>query len=142
VSGPALELARENAHAHRVEKRITFHVSDVYSGLPESLRNSFDIIVSNPPYVPDGAHPALPRVIREYEPASALLGGPDGLDVVRAIAAGAPAFLSPSGMLALEIGEGQALKAGEILEASGLEVAGVVRDLSGKQRVITGRKGK
>jgi methylase of polypeptide subunit release factors len=45
-------------------------------------------------------------------------------------------------MLALEIGEGQALKAGEILEASGLEVAGVVRDLSGKQRVITGRKGK
>ncbi|GAB4333069.1 MAG: peptide chain release factor N(5)-glutamine methyltransferase [Candidatus Abyssubacteria bacterium] len=140
VSEPALELARENAQSHHVEKRITFHLGHAYSELPESLKNSFNLIVANPPYVPDGTYPALPKVIREYEPASALLGGPDGLDVARAIAAGAPCFLAPAGILVLEIGEDQASKAAEILHANRLEVEEVVRDLAGRQRVITGRK--
>lgn len=141
ISEGAVALARENAERLGVGRRITFQVGDVYSPLPESLKNSFDLIVSNPPYVSDAEYRSLERGIREFEPPAALRGGADGLDVFRRIAAGATDHLVRGGVLAVEIGENQARAAAGILERSGrLAVAEIVRDLAGRQRVIIGRR--
>ena len=139
VSADAIELARHNAERHRVDGRITFHVGAFYTALPEALKDSFDMIVSNPPYVSDAEYEALDETVREFEPPAALRGGADGLDIFRAVAAGASDYLKRKGVLAIEIGERQAGRAAEILErAGGLAAAGVVRDLTGRQRVILG----
>jgi release factor glutamine methyltransferase len=141
VSEAALELARENAERLHVLDRISFHAGSVFSTLPHELCGRFDIVVSNPPYVGDSDYVALDRGIREFEPASALRGGADGLDVFRELAAGAGDFLSSGGLLAVEIGEGQADAAAEILESAGTFAdIETIRDLAGRQRVITGRK--
>jgi release factor glutamine methyltransferase len=141
ISEGAVALARQNAERLRVGHRTTFYVGGVYSPLPDSLKNSFDLIVSNPPYVSDAEYRSLDRGIREFEPPAALRGGADGMDVFRRIAAGAADYLVRGGVLAVEIGESQAQAAAGILERTeGLAVAEIVRDLTGRQRVIIGRR--
>src|SRR4029079_16598869 len=83
VSGPALAVAARNAASHGVARQIAF----VRTSLLEGLSGPFDAIVSNPPYVPDNAAPALARAVREYEPAVALYGGPDGFSLIAALLA-------------------------------------------------------
>ncbi|NQU09138.1 MAG: peptide chain release factor N(5)-glutamine methyltransferase, partial [Candidatus Abyssubacteria bacterium] len=141
ISEGAVELARHNAGRHGVGSRIAFHVGSFYSALPQSLKGRVDVIVSNPPYVSDAEHAVLDRSIRDFEPALALRGGRDGLDVFGRIAAGAADFLTGGGLLASEIGESQAEKATAILETIGsfVEIE-TVRDLGGRSRVMTGRK--
>lgn len=141
ISESALALARENAERHRVNQRITFHTGNVYSALPDSLRGCADAIVSNPPYISDAEYSALDGGIRDFEPPIALRGGVDGLDIFRKIAAGSADFLTRDGMLAVEIGENQAEKAAEILKRAEIfSQIKIVRDLSGRARVITARK--
>ncbi len=141
ISEGAVVLARENAERLGVGDKIGFHVGDVYSPLPEFLKNSFDLIVSNPPYVSDAEYRSLDKCISEFEPPEALRGGADGLDVFRRVAAGAGNYLTPGGVLAIEIGENQAQAAAGIFERTeGLSAAEIVRDLTGKQRVIIGRR--
>ncbi len=141
VSEDAIDLARINARQHRVSRRVAFHAGDACFALPESLKSRVHIIVSNPPYVSDTEYLALDSGIREFEPFLALKGGRDGLDMFRQIALGAPDFLVPSGLLAVEIGETQAETATDILVSTGrFAVTEIVRDLSGRQRVIIGRK--
>lgn len=141
VSEDVINLARLNAKQHRVGRRLAFHVGDACSALPDSLKSRVHIIISNPPYVSDAEYLALDRGIREFEPPLALKGGRDGLDVFRQIVVGAPDFLVPRGLLAVEIGETQAETATDILASTGIfAVTGIVRDLSGRQRVIIGRK--
>ena len=141
VSAGAIELARRNAGRHRVGARISFHVGDLYSALPESLKNSFDLIVSNPPYVSDTEYQSLDKTVREFEPSIALRGGNDGLDVFRALVARASDYLDHHGWLAIEIGEHQSDNAAEILERTdSFSATRLVRDLTGRQRVIMGMK--
>ncbi len=141
ISPGALEVAKQNAQRHGVLQKIRFHLGTWYEGLPDSFRNSFDIIVSNPPYIPDAEYPTLQKNVREYEPETALKGGPDGLGPFRALVAGAADWLVAGGILAAEIGEGQAEPASEIVSRGGqLEVVEVVCDLAGRQRLIVGRK--
>jgi release factor glutamine methyltransferase len=141
ISANAVELARHNAELHRVDDRITFYVGNVYSALPDASRGSFDLIVSNPPYVSDAEFLELDRGITDFEPAGALRGGSDGTEVFRQIAAGAVEYLAPRGALAVEIGESQAEPTVEILKhTAGILVEEIVHDLAGKPRVITGRK--
>jgi ribosomal protein L3 glutamine methyltransferase len=104
LSRDALEVARRNVGEYELDQRITLIESDLYGAVPDK---KYDIIVSNPPYVNSGAMGRLPP---EYlrEPQMALAGGPDGMDLVRRIVAGAAQRLTPQGILIVEIGNERA----------------------------------
>jgi release factor glutamine methyltransferase len=104
LSPEALEVARANAESLGVGSRVTFLQGDLFAAVPEGP--TFDLIVSNPPYVKRGELPTLQREVRK-EPQLALDGGVDGLDLVRRIVEAAPQRLKPGALLAMEIGEDQ-----------------------------------
>jgi release factor glutamine methyltransferase len=101
ISSDALVVAGQNAARHQVQQRIHFHQGDLFAALPHGLR--FDLIVSNPPYVPTSKIRGLEPEVRDYEPRAALDGGSDGLDFYRKIAGQAGAFLKPLGRIMLEL---------------------------------------
>ncbi len=105
LSDDALALARENAEALSVAQRLEFRKG---SGL-EALEGAgaLDLIVSNPPYIPEGERQGLQPEVRDWEPAGALFAGGDGLEVLKPLLAGAAARLKKGGLLALECGKGQ-----------------------------------
>jgi release factor glutamine methyltransferase len=113
--------------------RLVF--ADLADAVPE-LDGTVDVVVSNPPYIPEGAVPRDPEV-RLHDPSHALYGGPDGLDVVRAVSARAAALLRPGGTLVLEHGElqGDAIRA--LLTADGWRAPATTRDLLGRDRATT-----
>lgn len=130
ISEDALSLAKENAESLGAEVR--FVQGDLFSPLGGEI---FDVIVSNPPYIPESLRGRLQAEV-EREPASALFAGTDGLDFYRRIAKQAPAHLSPGGRLCLEIGDGQgdAVKA---LLREAFEDIQVLNDLNGLPRVVS-----
>jgi release factor glutamine methyltransferase len=134
VSAGALEVARANAKLHKVEKNIRFFEGDLLDALPDSLMA--DVIVSNPPYIADGELKKLPKEVRDFEPVQALAAGEDGLKVIRRLVMTAKRFLSPSGFVALEIGAGQRAAVEELFVKSDFDVAEVVKDFQGHDRVI------
>jgi release factor glutamine methyltransferase len=104
----ALLLAQENAAAHGVQDRIQFMAGSLYGALQgRGWERTFDIVVSNPPYVADSEWKDLAANVRDYEPASALAGGAQGMDVVRPLIDGAHAWMAPGGLLAMEFGHHQ-----------------------------------
>ena len=108
ISTAALHIAEVNARVHNLATGIRFLQSDLFSGLPQSEQTaSFDAIVSNPPYIPEGDRAELHPEVRDYEPAHALFSGPLGLDIYRRLIPQAHTALRPGGLLALEIGHGQ-----------------------------------
>ncbi len=131
VSPGALRAARGNAERHGVASRVGFVLCDAYSALKCGGR--FDVVVSNPPYVADGEWACLSPAIRGFEPPGALLGGPDGLSVLRRLAAGADGLLAPGGELWCEIGASQGAATGS-LPCGSLRFLGVFRDLAGRDR--------
>ena len=104
LSPEALDLARENAVQHNLAHRIRFVESDLLAAV---AHQTFDAIVSNPPYVPTANRATLHPQVRDYEPAQALFAGPTGLDIYRRLIPLAQAALKPGGLLALELGQGQ-----------------------------------
>jgi release factor glutamine methyltransferase len=102
----------------------------------EALGGTFDVIVSNPPYIPSAEISALDVEVRVHDPSLALDGGHDGLDAYRAIAPGLAARLAEGGLVAFEIGAGQARGVTAILNAAGFEAMTPVRDLAGRDRVV------
>jgi release factor glutamine methyltransferase len=104
ISAVALEVAEANAREHNLSSRIRFIEADL---LAIPIAAPFDAIVSNPPYIPEVDAPGLHPQVREHEPASALFGGPTGLDIYRRLIPQAHAALRPGGLLAMEIGHGQ-----------------------------------
>ena len=106
LSPTALEVAAANIARHELGGRIDFLVSDLLGELAADERG-FDAIVSNPPYVPTGDRETLHPQVRDFEPASALYAGDDGLDIYRRLISQAWAALKPNGLLALELGHGQ-----------------------------------
>ncbi|MFZ0050560.1 MAG: peptide chain release factor N(5)-glutamine methyltransferase, partial [Desulfobaccales bacterium] len=106
LSETSLTVARDNARRHGVADRLRFVRSDLLSGLNPGPR--FALLVGNLPYVPRAQWEQLPREIRNFEPQQALLGGEDGLELIRALTQEAHSYLRPGGCLALEVGEGQA----------------------------------
>lgn len=105
--------------------------------LPSWGTTPYDLVVSNPPYIPTGALAGLMPEVRDHDPRAALDGGPDGLDAYRAIARLLPALIRPKGLLALEIGDDQA-DAILGMMGPGLEAPRVRRDLAGRPRVVLG----
>ena len=114
ISPEALEVARENAQRHGVAERVRLLQGDGFAALPAGAR--FDLIISNPPYIPTDEIATLQPEVRDYDPRLALDGGPDGLDYCRRLAAEARAFLKPDGRLMLEFGDGQAERLRAMLE--------------------------
>lgn len=135
LSPEALAVARRNARALGVEERVDFLEGDLFA--PVSGRR-FDLVVANPPYVPRAEIAGLAPEVRR-EPAIALDGGEDGLDLLRVIVARAPQFLNPGGALCLEIGEGQGAALIGAMSDAGFEAPWVERDLAGLDRVARGR---
>ncbi len=137
ASGGAIRLAEDNALTAGMGERICFVRSDLFEGLDPT--DTFDLIVSNPPYISDEEWPGLPRDVRDFEPREALYGGPDGLDFYRRLAVEAPQYLRPRGCLIMEIGYRQAAAVTGLLGDTGLfEVVQVEKDYSGHDRVVTG----
>lgn len=137
TSPAALTIAQENAQAHGVADRITF----VHGALIPPQPAPVPLIVANPPYVADVDRPSLPRGVIEFEPASALFAGPDGLDVIRELIPAAATALAPGGALVMEIGQGQAPAVKSLIDATlTLAVERVRDDLQGIPRVVVAKK--
>ena len=134
ASAAALAIAKENA-ARPAVSNLELLVSDWFSAL---AGERFDVIVANPPYVAAG-DPHLQQGDLRYEPASALVGGSDGLDPLRAIIASAPQHLNRGGTLALEHGHNQAVRCRQLLAAAGFSEILSRTDLAGIERVTIGR---
>jgi len=102
ISPAAIEIAKRNAARHAVTEQLEFLNSDCFAELDKAT--VFDLIVSNPPYIPAGDLKSLQREVRDYEPHLALEAGPDGLSIIRRLLAEAGTYLSPGGHLLFEIG--------------------------------------
>lgn len=136
VSAPALEVARENAARHGVEARLHWLRGDRLMPVRGS-RHRFDVLVSNPPYVPSGEVGRLQRDVRDWEPALALDGGVDGMDFHRSLVRDGVGHLREGGMLAMEIGAEQGGAVSRLLEArEGLGRVRIRRDYAGLPRVV------
>ncbi|BCW87943.1 Release factor glutamine methyltransferase [Alphaproteobacteria bacterium SO-S41] len=134
VSEPALAIARRNALRSGVAARARFARSSWWS----HVSGSFDLVVSNPPYIPTAEIAALDADVRDHEPRLALDGGPDGLAAYRAIASVAVSRLSPGGALIVEVGQGQAEDVARMFMASGFAATEIAADLAGIPRVVAG----
>lgn len=137
ASEVALELATENAIIHGLENRVKLQTGNWFEG----LASKFDIIVSNPPYIPSKDISSLDRDVREFDPHMALDGGEDGLDPYRIIFKEIHQYLKPNGFFALEFGINQTEKIKELAQANeNLHEFHIVKDLSNIERVIIGRR--
>lgn len=134
LSAPALAIAGQNAQGLGVEARVRFVVSDWFA----EVSGSFDLIVSNPPYIAQDEMGALAPELA-FEPRMALTDEADGLTAYRAIAAGAGAHLTPGGRLMVEIGPTQAEAVSALFAQAGLTDVQVLPDLDGRDRVVSAR---
>jgi release factor glutamine methyltransferase len=132
LSPEALAVARENAERAGVAKRLTLLQGSWF----EPVSGVFDIIVSNPPYIPANDIAGLSPDVRNFDPMLALVGGTDGLDPYRAISACAARHLAAGGHVLVEIGAGQAKDVEAIFAEAGLGVTGRHRDLGGHPRCL------
>jgi len=137
-SKEALALAKKNAHKFGVRDRIDFVTGDVFTGLEGGCK--FDIIVSNPPYVPVWEIPTLADSVKR-EPWMALDGGEDGLNFYKEIIGGAPGFLKKPGYLIMEMGYNQSFYIKRLLEKAGFSDIEIFEDFSGIDRVIKAKNG-
>lgn len=133
-SADALAVASANlAGTGRVGARVRTALGDWFDALPSSLRGTVDLVVSNPPYVPDDA--PLPPEVAEWEPVAALRSGPDGLGDLRRLVAEAPRWLAPDGVLVLELSPEQASAMAELAGRTFASVR-IEPDLAGLDRCI------
>lgn len=132
LSPAALAIASDNAKHRGVSKRITFKESNWF----ENIEGTFDLIVSNPPYIPASDIPNLEIEVRNHDPHLALDGGEDGLDPYRAIAAQAAQYLAPNGIIAVEIGAGQAEDIIAIFKTNGYKNLASQKDLGNHVRAL------
>jgi release factor glutamine methyltransferase len=140
ISRVALDVARLNAQRHGVADRIRFLPGDLFAPVkPQS--ETFDLIVSNPPYIRTGELPMLAPEIREWEPTLALDGGADGIDSYRRIIGEGHKYLAPAGAIVLEIGADMASAVADLFSRCGCYgPASVHQDYAGKDRVIAAMK--
>ncbi len=134
ISEGALAVAADNATRNGVTARLWR--GDGFAALPDELRGRIDTFVANPPYVAEGEHHDLEPQVRDHEPRLALIAGPDGLEVLRRIAAGLDEWLCRGGSFAIEIGHGQAEAAGDLFADLGGTIAA---DFHGRERFVVGR---
>lgn len=140
LSPRAAFLARENVQALGLCERVAVLECDLAGDLLCSHAHAFDLVVSNPPYIPDAVMDALPREVSSYEPRLALAGGPDGLDVFRRLLDETAVLLKPNGAFAFELHEECLDVARDLAQAAGYRGVRIVEDLAGRPRVLTGKR--
>jgi release factor glutamine methyltransferase len=137
VSAAALQTAEANAADLGLADRASFIACDYSAG----LNGSFDLIVSNPPYIRSADIGDLAVEVRDYDPRRALDGGADGLDAYRSLVPQAARLLAPSGALVVESGQGQSGQIERLMTAAGLIPESAPKaDLAGIPRAVAGRK--
>lgn len=134
VSGEALEVAVENAARHDV--MVDFRQGDLF----ENVDGSYDMIVSNPPYIPTSEIEKLMAEVRCFDPLAALDGKEDGLYFYREIITKGQAYLKANGWLLVEIGYDQGQQVSEMMRSADLTDVSIIKDLAGLDRVVKGRK--
>lgn len=135
ISEAALDVARRNATKHSV------NVEFLHGSLLEPVAGRrFDLVVSNPPYIPSADIAGLEPEVRDFEPLGALDGGEDGLDAYRSLIPAAPACLNPGGWLLVEVGIGQAADVADLFRRHGFEAIQTARDAGAIERVVGGRR--
>jgi release factor glutamine methyltransferase len=134
VSPEALQLASENAEATGLAGRVTFAESDWFGGLAPG--ETYDLVISNPPYLTPGETADAAPEVRDHEPARALTAGDGGFADIGTIVAGAPGALAPGGMLALETGIGHRSRLEEALKRAGFSRIEPHADLTGRDRFV------
>jgi release factor glutamine methyltransferase len=131
ISRDALIVARRNAARHRVEDRVAFVACDLLA----AVSTTFDLVVANPPYVPENERLNLEPEVRDHEPGNALFASGDGTSVIEALVRQAAAHLEPGGLLIFELGAGQAPAVTSLLSAApGLTLLTIEPDLQGIPR--------
>lgn len=134
ISTEAIAVARENAANLDLDGRCTFIRTEWAAGFAD---DSFDLVVSNPPYIPTADIAGLDPEVREHDPHLALDGGPDGLQAYRDLAPEIARILRPGGVFAVEIGWDQGPQVKALFEAAGFDDVKVVKDLGDRDRVVT-----
>jgi release factor glutamine methyltransferase len=137
VSDEALAVARENAALLDLNTRASLLRTSWADGLGDE---SFDVVVSNPPYIPSAEIETLEPEVRDHDPRLALDGGEDGLEAYRALAPEVMRVLKPGGLFAVEIGHEQGGAVGRLFAEAGAQDVQVIRDLSDRDRVVAGHK--
>ncbi len=138
VSEKALAIAKLNAENHRVLERLSLKISNVFDSLTEE---KFDLIVSNPPYIPRRDIENLQAEVRDFEPFNALTDGGDGLSIIERIVRDAPRFLKPEGFLLMEIGFGQAADVKNLFKSKIWQTVEILPDLQAIPRMVKSQTG-
>ena len=138
VSPEAMEISRRNVERNGLDGRISFLPADVMK-LPPLMTGSFDLVVSNPPYIPTVEIVTLDPSVRDYEPVWALDGGEDGLDFYRAILKNWASVIRQGGELMFEVGEDQAERVKDLMRMAGLREARSFPDTQNIQRVVAAK---
>lgn len=137
-SSDALEVARANlAGTGRASTRVFLAEGSWFDALPDRLKGAIDVVVSNPPYV--AADEDLPEVVADWEPVSALVAGPDGLEAITSVLTGAARWLTPGGSVVVELAPHQVGGATVVAASVGLTGVFVRPDLAGRERVLIAR---
>ena len=139
ISDIPLEVGKKNAISNGVDHKIEFIKSDLFSSIKDK-DIKFDIIVSNPPYIPKRDMDTLHTQVKDYEPYNALEGGEDGLDFYRDITEQSNNYLKSNGILAYEVGHDQAKDVSNIMENNGYNKIYTKKDIQGIDRVVIGFK--
>ena len=137
ISTAALAVAKGNAVQNKVADRIEFLPGDGFAAL--SAGSKFDLIISNPPYIPSAEIALLEPEVRDFDPSAALDGGADGLEFYRLIASQAKIFLKPGGKIMFEFGDGQVEPIRKIFEIEKWVVEAVKEDYSHRARILVAR---
>ena len=137
ISAEALEVARANAARHELTSRIEFHLADLLGALPPS---SFDIVVSNPPYVGESEEDSVQLEVRKFEPRNAVFAGPTGVEVIERLIPQAREALCPGGWLVFEISGTIADRVRSLLSSWDWDEVAIRNDLQGIARATIARK--
>ncbi len=137
ISPCACELARENVGLLKLDDFVDVIECDLGDGIDTSFMGTFDVVISNPPYIPTYIANTMPKEVEDYEPSLALFGGDDGLDIFRRLIEFSKKALKPGGMLAVELFEDSLDLAAGIAEANGFSEIKIEKDLADKPRVLS-----
>ena len=140
ISKEAIETATENAKNNSATERLTFENIDIFDEGAISKLNSFDIIVSNPPYVPEEEMENLQKEIKDFEPVEAVTDGADGLRFFTRIVEASEKLLKQNGKIYFEVGEGEAEKVAAILKENNFLNIEIINDYNGIPRIVKGEK--
>jgi release factor glutamine methyltransferase len=142
ILSEVLQTAERNAERLFLSGKVRFLSSNLYEELGPEFRGVYDMIISNPPYVTRSEYEFLDADVKDHEPRRALLGGDDGLEIIRPLIAQGFSFLKPGGQMILEIGYRQADAVRELFKSNGFIDIEIRQDFGGHDRMIAARKGQ